>query len=177
MNYSLISNIMKKIILLLLTIIVFGSCCKQRMTAYDLTTEEKDLIPYLKNSTFKWQTSNDLILEGKVIDVTESKEYGGDGCEDYYFEQKKAILITEEYKHIVLVEKKGTEQTGLTMGTYNLDSSFTNFKHFDINTVHLNFSTITFNNETFTDAVRIDAYNEDRSVNSTLIYSKTHGIE
>src|SRR5690606_21613129 len=83
----------------------------------------------------------------------------------------------EEYKHIVLVEKKGTEQTDLTIVTYNLDSSYTNFKHFDINTAYLNFSTITYNNETFTDAIRIDAYNEDRSINSTLIYSKTHGIE
>src|SRR5690554_5382524 len=130
---------MKRFIVII-AVVFFSSCCKQTVTVYDLTVEEKEAIPYVKNSTFKWQTNNDAILNGKVVEVAEANDFDQDDCEEYYFGRKYADLTTDQYKYGVRVNKTGKEQVSLTITTYNLDNSYTNFPQFTINL--LNFSTI-----------------------------------
>ena len=176
LHQNLYTEFMKKMILLLF-IVLLTSCCKQTVTVYELTQEEKEVIPYLKNSIFKWQTNTGLILEGEVTEISETKDFDQSDCEEYYFEKKYANLKTDQYNYGVSITKKGTGEVDLLITIYHLDNSFTDLPQFIKSSNNLVFSTINFNNETFTNAIIIDAYDTNGNVKSTLIYSKTNGIE
>lgn len=166
---------MNKLILLLMFITIGGCCNTQNIVDNTFTNEEKLYIPYDENEIIKWNNNSGDIISGSVINYNSKIDrYSDEYCSTYVTEEIEVNLSIQNEFYSILFEKRGQTYINLTIYQSVNEIPKRVFRTF---VSDFGFSTIEFNNETYNDSIKIDAYSEENVYLGTLIYSKTHGIE
>lgn len=160
----------------LLSLITISSCCSNRdIIRSTFTNEEKLFIPYREHDVVKWNKHNGETIIGTVTNYNISIDRDSDEyCTTYEREYLDVNLLMDNEHYSISLSKMSENNLNL-----NISQSINEVpkRGFGVSISHYGFTTIEFNNETFNDAVKLEAYGEGDIYLGTLIYSKTNGIE
>ncbi|SRR5690606_17300152 len=164
---------MKNILILILLITISASCCNNKDTIiYNLTNEEKALVPYKKLDVITWQNNNGNVFDGTVLETTTSlREIAEYDCKEFIGESVEIRFNIDNSPYSMTLDKWDGSRIDLSIssnaGRENQITFYSSIT--DIN----NFGTVNFNGEVFENSIKING----NLPNNTLIYSKTNGIE
>lgn len=157
--------------LLLLLLFTVSSCCNETETIYTLAKHEKDLIPYKLQDVVKWTDNNSTIHTGIITQMKDEYIIFDELCNTTKINELSCFIkINNEEYHIMLSKKDHNEKTNLSISQIT-ENQIHNLSFIN-NITTDSFKNITFNGEVFDNAIKLESYNK-----STLIYSKTSGIE
>lgn len=166
---------MKNLFSIIFLIVFIISCgCNEEVITFDLTDQEKTIVPYKLNDVVKWIDINNTVYNGVL---TEIKDRYYEEHEDCTFLRLNSILYYIEFnnfKYSISLDKSTITTTYLTIQEYvdnDVKKSF-------IRGIKLeDFTTVEFNGEIYENAVLIKQSVLGGETFRHLVYSKTNGIE
>lgn len=167
---------MKKIFTLVLLATIINSCCNNKDTIiYNLTNEEKALLPYEKQDVIVLKSNNGTISNGTVLEKTTSlketnvlTEYA---CKEVMGESIAVRFNIDNSPYYMTLDKLNDSRIDLSISS---NAGKENQITFYCSIGNLNsFGTVSLNGEVFENSIKV--YGD--VPNNTLIYSKTNGIE
>ena len=165
---------MKKIfIFLLLAVVAVGCKCEETLTVFNLTEEEKALIPYQLHQSVNWVDNNNITHNGSVITITEDYDVGDNGPEEcgvVKYNRLNSYLQFNNFKYLISISK----DYSISFGIHELVNDKST-KYFTGNPK--DFKTIEFNGETYDNAILLKESVLDDEPYGHIVYSKTNGIE
>ena len=162
--------------LLLIGIVSLSSCCEKTLTTYDLNELQKSIVSYKLNDVVKFETSEGETLITKVHEVKDSYMTNENGCDEFHFGEKRAILTNEKNNYYFSVEKKSKNVLSIGVIIGNLDYSNSNYSgmYYYNQDNTFEYTTINVDGLTFENSIKLTG---DPDTNIYTIISKTNGIE
>lgn len=168
---------MKKLFSIIFLIVFIISCsCNEEMVTFDLTEQEKTIVPYELNDAIKWIDHNSVINNGIVSEVVNRYNYDYEDCKTINYNIGVYSIQFDNFKYSIALDKRSTNETDFIIQEHvdnDIRNSFVKQQYITLD----DFTTIEFNGETYENAVLLKQKGTDSMPFGNLVYSKTNGIE